>query len=162
MKRLLLCLITLGAISLFGCDKGDDWLGDGGVLNINGQDYKVTTSIGMYGRWSAEYNEGNFTVALVEKHNEGDWILYNTFYFTSNTQPKVGDDFAQMKLELDSDNSVSLGLLTYKSGEARMVAKNKEGSQMTVSFRDLKMTNGKETLVFNGKAVVIFDFYPDL
>lgn len=161
MKRLLrfsfaLCLIA----ALVGCDKFDDRQSNE-KITINGKTYKVHNIFGYYGGWNDDYNSGDFTLTVEEDRNEGTWITDYFFYFRSQTCPQVGYNFAKLALKLDPPYDGGDDF-SYRDGDLIILSRDKNGSEMTLHFVNLVMARGSETYVFNGKATVPFDFYPDL
>ena len=164
MRKILLGLGVIYALALlWGCEKnndGDIW-GIKGQITINGITYKVSAIVGSYGCWNEDTKKGWFTVTVEEEHNEGIYPIDYDFEFRSRKQLSVGDNFANLTLRM-SHPERWYDYLRYCEGDAKVISFDKRGSEMTIRFSNLKMSDGSTTYVINGRATVPYDLYPEL
>lgn len=162
MKRyfyaLMVAVFATMSLVVTGCSKDDDLNGGSGTFTINGQKYTVQNIMTWDGYWDDGY--GTFTVSLLDKDKN---VCGYEFEFESSSEPKVGDNFANMSLTMTAMDVGGASILTkfsYVSGSATAQSFGK--GTMTVKFSELEMT-GKDpltketfTYVFNGTATVDF------
>ena len=164
MRKILLGLGVIYALALlWGCEKnndGDIW-GNKGQITINGITYKVRAIVGSYGWWNEDKKKGWFTVTIDEEHNDGIYQIDYDFEFRSSKQLSVGDNFADLTLRM-SHPERWYDYLRYCEGDAKVISFDKRGSEMTIRFSNLKMSDGSTTYVINGRATVPYDLYPEL
>lgn len=163
MKKLLLGFVVLCALTFIGCKEDRDSLwGDRGQITINGTTYKVCSFITCDGYWDEEEKMGWFTVTIEEVHNDGIYPIDYDFSFRSDKQLSKGDNLAHLSLRLAHPDNWNYDDLRYSDGDAKVMGFDKNGSEMTIQFNKLKMTDGDVTYIFDGTATVSYDLYPEL
>ena len=160
MKRFFLGLVVLCTLALSGCQKGGIF-GNNGEVTVNGKSYAVSAFMGSGGWWNEAEGMGWFTITVEEVHNEGIYPLDFDFSFRSSEQLKVGDEITKLSLELTDPDSW-MEMLPYVEGSMTVSKFNKQGNEMTIKLKNLKMSNGEVSYVFNGTATVPYDLYPEM
>lgn len=161
MKRFFLTLVVLCSLIFSGCEQAPPW-GNNGKITVNGQSYYVSAFMGSGGWWSEAEGMGWFTITIEEVHNDGIYPVDFEFSFVSSEQLKVGDNLAELSLLMsDPNNWLADERLSCVEGSATVSKFNKAGSEMTIKFDNLKMANGDVSYVFNGKATILYDLYPE-
>lgn len=97
-------------------------------------------------------------------------MYFFTFSFNSESQPQIGDDFAQKDLRLSvafshlfdefdvSQDEDPWDEIACTGGSAKIVGIDKSKEKMTIKFNNLKMGRGKHSYTFNGTVSVDFNF----
>ena len=163
LYQFFVALIAISSFAFASCSDNDDDSSnnDGGTkININGVEYNVS-QVSLMGSWNETQKSGEFTVSVDNESNGVIVVEYYTFEFSNATCPTVGDDVAQMNLELIpmSDDDYDLwDKFTYESGKAIVTETSPSTSDITIRFENLKMSLNGDSYVFDGTATLMFTY----
>lgn len=171
---LMMAMIALMPLFFTSCgddDDDDDSLSQKNeVINVNGKDYETTFFMTQEGFFNPNNNEGEFSITYFTKEGSTKTVYFFTFSFNSESQPQIGDDFAQKDLRLSvafshffdefdvSQDEDPWDEIACTGGSAKIVGIDKSKEKMTIKFNNLKMGRGKHSYTFNGTVSVDYNF----
>lgn len=154
---LLVTLLTSVSFALVSCGDDDEPTFSNGTIEINGVSYKLTSTSDLLSisGWHGTNKSGNLYLQTVDEND-----TFYEFWYESNTEPVVGDDFATMSLKMSFDE-ISNPKYKYVSGSAIITNSTTEDEDkyIVIKFDKLNMSDGSDSFVFNGSAKLKFVRY---
>lgn len=168
--QFMVALMAVTSFTFVSCsdDEDDPTNNNGGnsgkEIEINGEMHSLSPIVSYDGSWVEEEGGGGFGICVSAEHNGLTDAEYYVFNYKNSSCPKVGDDFGDMSLSLNTlthNNDYDWDLYDpyhYKSGSAIVTNTSKGDSKITIKFDKLTMENSTNTYCFKGTVTLPFSY----